>query len=304
MRQIGILFFAGVSAVLGAGCGEDKPAPVAEVKRADALPAQPAPATSATITEQSDAALTVSGPLIVEHQLDITAQRDGTIASLNVDTGARVKAGTLLAKLDDRQLSSNLEGARAKTRSVAADLKNWEAEAEVLEADYVRAKRLYDEKLIAEEQLQHAKYKAESDKWDILRTKETLNNAKEEEHNLELELEKTKITAPFAGLIARRYVRQGQTVVKGDRLFWVTAEAPLMMRFTLPERFFGRVHRGQQFEVTSADVPGEKHMARVKEEASVVDPGSATFEVLVELVGNRGALRPGMTANLHVETPH
>lgn len=304
MRQIGILFFAGVSTVLAAGCGEDKPAPVAEVKRADALPAQQAPAASGTITEQSDAALTVSGPLIVEHQLDITAQRDGTIASLNVDTGARVKTGTLLAKLDDRQLSSNLEGARAKTRSVAADLKNWEAEAEVLEADYVRAKRLYDEKLIAEEQLQHAKYKAESDKWDILRTKETLNNAKEEERNLELELEKTKITAPFEGLIARRYVRQGQAVVKGDRLFWVTAEAPLMMRFTLPERFFGRVHRGQQFEVTSADVPGEKHMARVKEEASVVDPGSATFEVLVELVGNRGALRPGMTANLHVETPH
>ena len=304
MRQIGIWFFAGAGALLAASCGEDKPAPAIEARRVtDSAPPQ-APASSTTTVEQPDAALTVSGPLIVEHQLDITALRDGTIASLNVDAGARVKAGTLLAKLDDRQLSSNLEGARAKTRSVAADLKNWEAEAEVLEADYVRAKRLFDEKLIAEEQLQHAKYKAESDKWDILRTKETLNNAKEEEHNLELELEKTKITAPFDGLIARRYVRQGQAVVKGDRLFWVTAEAPLMMRFTLPERFFGRVHRGQQFEVTSADVPGERHMARVKEEASVVDPGSGTFEVLAELVGDRGALRPGMTANLHVEAPH
>ena len=304
MRQIGIWFFAGAGALLAASCGEDKPAPAIEARRVtDSAPPQ-APASSTTTVEQPDAALTVSGPLIVEHQLDITALRDGTIASLNVDAGARVKAGTLLAKLDDRQLSSNLEGARAKTRSVAADLKNWEAEAEVLEADYVRAKRLFDEKLIAEEQLQHAKYKAESDKWDIVRTKETLNNAKEEEHNLELELEKTKITAPFNGLIARRYVRQGQAVVKGDRLFWVTAEAPLMMRFTLPERFFGRVHRGQQFEVTSADVPGERHMARVKEEASVVDPGSGTFEVLAELVGDRGALRPGMTANLHVEAPH
>jgi RND family efflux transporter MFP subunit len=303
MRPIRTLIFACAMVFLIAGCGEDKPTPNAGMKAVpDAPPAQTLPAP--VIVEQSDAALTVSGPLIVEHQLDIAAQRDGVIASLAVDAGARVKAGTLLAKLDDRQLTSNLEGARAKTRSVAADLKNWEAEAEVLQADYVRAQRLFDEKLIAEEQLQHAKYKAESDKWDILRTKETLNTAKEEEHNLELELEKTKVTAPFDGLIARRYVRQGQAVVKGDRLFWLTAEAPLMMRFTLPERFFGRVHRGQEFVLTSADVPGEKHMARVKEEASVVDPGSGTFEVLVELVGNRGALRPGMTANLHVETPH
>jgi membrane fusion protein, multidrug efflux system len=302
MRHIQILIFAGC-AVLLAGCGEDKPAPSPAAKMViDPAPTQ-TPTASPAEVDPSDAALTVSGPLIVEHQLDIAAQRDGIIASLSVDAGGRVKAGALLAKLDDRQLASNLEGARAKTRSVAADLKNWEAEAEVLQADYVRAQRLFDEKLIAEEQLQHAKYKAESDKWDILRTKETLNNAKEEEHNLELELEKTKVTAPFDGLIARRYVRQGQAVVKGDRLFWLTAEAPLMMRFTLPERFFGRVHRGQEFVLTSPDVSGEKHSARVKEEASVVDPGSGTFEVLVELVGNRGALRPGMTASLHVETP-
>jgi membrane fusion protein (multidrug efflux system) len=303
MRHIRILIFAGCSVFLLAGCGEDKPAPSSAAKNVIDPAPPPPPTVSPAATDPSDAALTVSGPLIVEHQLDIAAQRDGIIASLSVDAGARVKAGALLARLDDRQLASNLEGARAKTRSVAADLKNWEAEAEVLQADYVRAQRLFDEKLIAEEQLQHAKYKAESDKWDILRTKETLNNAKEEEHNLELELEKTKVTAPFDGLIARRYVRQGQGVIKGDRLFWLTAEAPLMMRFTLPERFFGRVHRSQEFVLTSPDVPGEKHTARVKEEASVVDPGSGTFEVLVELVGNRGALRPGMTASLHVETP-
>jgi RND family efflux transporter MFP subunit len=302
MRHIRILIFVGCVLLL-AGCGEDKPAPSSAAKNVIDPAPPPPPNVSPAATDPSDAALTVSGPLIVEHQLDIAAQRDGIIASLSVDAGARVKAGALLARLDDRQLASNLEGARAKTRSVAADLKNWEAEAEVLQADYVRAQRLFDEKLIAEEQLQHAKYKAESDKWDILRTQETLNNVKEEEHNLELELEKTKVTAPFDGLIARRYVRQGQGVIKGDRLFWLTAEAPLMMRFTLPERFFGQVHRGQEFVLTSPDVPGEKHTVRVKEEASVVDPGSGTFEVLVELVGNRGALRPGMTASLRVETP-
>jgi hypothetical protein len=35
----------------------------------------------------------------------------------------------------------------------------------------------------------------------------------------------------------------------------------------------------------------------------VVDPSSGTFEVLVELIGERGSLRPGMTANVQLENP-
>ena len=245
--------------------------------------------------------MVVSGPIIVEHQVEITAQHEGVVQTIYFDAPARVKLGTLLAKMDDRQITANLEAARAKSRSVAADLKNWQAEAQVLEADYGRAKQLWDSGLISQEQLEHAKYKAESDKWDIQRVQETLNTAKQEELALELELEKCKVIAPFDGLIARRYVREGQNVAKGERLFWVTAEAPLMMRFTLPEKQFGHVRQGQTYEITSADVPGEKHAARVKQISPVVDPASGTFEVLVELVGDRGSFRPGMTADVRLD---
>jgi membrane fusion protein (multidrug efflux system) len=245
----------------------------------------------------------VTAPLVVEHQLDVTAQRDGIVAKISADTGARVGTSTVLAQLDDRQLKANLEAARAKTRSIAADLKNWQAEAEVLKADYIRAQRLYDEKLIAEEQLQHAKYKAESDQWDILRVKEQLNTAKEEEHSLELELEKTRIMAPFGGLVARRYVREGQSVAKGDRLFWVTAEGPLRVRFTLPQMFIGRVKKGQQMPLTVPELAAEKHEVRIVEISPVVDPSSGTIELLAELVGNRGELRPGMTVAVQVPNP-
>jgi membrane fusion protein, multidrug efflux system len=250
-----------------------------------------------------DTTITVSGPIIVEHQVEMTAQRDGVVKKIFFDAPARVKAGTLLAQLDDRQISANLAAARAKSRSIAADIKNWESEAEVLQADYVRAQRLWGLGLTSEEQLQHAKYKAESDQWDIQRVTETLNTAKEEEHSLELELEKTKITAPFSGLIARRYVREGQNALKGDRFFWLTAEGPLLMRFTLPEKFFGHLRRGQSVEVNSVNTPGENHGGRVKEISPVLDPASGTFEVLVEMVGDRGSLRPGMTANVRLDNP-
>jgi len=288
------------AALLGVGCGEEKPT-VSAATNATPTPVPVVPK-AAPAPEAVDTGLIVSGPIIVEHQVDVTAQRDGVVAKVLFDAPARVKAGTILAQMDDRQIAANLEAARAKSRSIANDLKNWEAEAAVLEADYGRAQKMWDQGLISQEQLEHAKYKAESDQWDIKRVQETLNTSRNEERSLELEMDKTKITAPFDGVIARRYVREGQEVNKGERLFWVTAEAPLLMRFTLPERLFGRIRQGQVFEVTSADVAGEKHTARVKEISPVVDPSSGTFEVLVELTGDRGQLRPGMTANLKVET--
>jgi membrane fusion protein, multidrug efflux system len=307
MRRAGILLMLGYCAVT-AGCGVDNPTPAATREAhppsAASAPSVAQPAASTAIAEKGEAYQTFSGPIIVEHQVEMLAQRDGTIQKIFFDGSARVKSGTLLAQFDDRQIVANLEAARAKSRSIEADLKNWESEAQVLEADYGRQQELWKLGLTSQEQLQHAKYKAESDKWDIRRVTESLNTAHQEERSLEIEAEKTKIVAPFDGVIARRYVREGQNVNKGERLFWVTAEAPLLVRITLPEKLFGKMRTGQPVEITSADVPSETHMARVKQVSPVVDPSSGTFEVLVELTGERGALRPGMTALVQLQNIH
>jgi len=241
-----------------------------------------------------------SGPLIVEHQVDVAALREGVVATILAEPGTQVKQGQLLATFDDRQLSADLEAARAKTHSFEADLKNWQAETKVLESDYERAKKLWDAQIIAKEQLDHARYKFESDQWDVQRAEHLLVNARQTEKSLELELEKTRITVPFDGVVARRYIREGQNVMKGDRLFWVTAEAPLRVRFTLPERFVGHVKRGTQLTLTTPELSEEKRTVRIIEVSPVVDPSSATIEVMAELVGNSGQLRPGMSANILV----
>jgi RND family efflux transporter MFP subunit len=307
MRNLWIVAMLAGMAVAG-GCGGNNKdetvaaAPVARTAQPASTDPAERPASQPPAVEKENF-VNVSGPLIVEHQVDITAQREGTIAKIRTDAGARVKAGALLAQLDDRQIVANLEGGRAKSRGIENDLKNWQAEAEVVKADLVRAQRLWDEGLIPQDQLQHAKFKAESEQWDIKRVAEMLNTSHQEERSLELELEKTRITAPFDCLVARRYAREGQSVVRGEKLFWVTAEAPLLFRFTLPERFVGHVKIGQELELTSADVPQEKHIAKIKDVGSVVDPSSGTFDVLAEVSGPRSALRPGMTATARLNIP-
>ena len=289
--------------LLSAACSSSPAAPAVSVVSAEAAPA----ASSSTMKASSNAGdFVASGPIIVEDQVDVAAQRDGVVDRILAEPGTPVKKGQLLAALDDRQISSDLEAARARTRSTEDDLKNWEAEAKVLDSDYARAEKMWEAKIIPQEQLDHAKYKAESDQWDVKRVSELLTNAKQSQQSLELELEKTQITAPFNGIVARRYVRVGQTVARNDRLFWVTAIAPLQIRVTLPEKFLGHIRSGTMIAVTPADdLTSDRHYrAKVIQVSPVVDPSSDTIEILAELSGDTSGLRPGMRANAHVPDVH
>jgi len=294
-----VLIFLWISADVACTTAPASAPATVSAAEASAEPAHAGPGPASNSKPESE--FLASGPIIVEEQVDVAAQRDGMIAKIMAEPGTAVKKGQLLAALDDRQISADLEAARAKTRSTEDDLRNWQAEAKVLESDYAREEKLWEAQIIPKEQLDHAKYKAESDEWDVKRVSELLTNAKQVEQSLELELEKTRITAPFDGVVARRYVRLGQSVAKNDRLFWVTAIAPLRIRVTLPERFLGRVRPGAVVGVTPAEIAGGgMYRARVIEVSPVVDPASDTIEILAELGGNTSGLRPGMRADVHI----
>ncbi|HMB82462.1 MAG TPA: efflux RND transporter periplasmic adaptor subunit [Terriglobales bacterium] len=282
-------------AFLQFGCSDSRPAKVTAAPR----PVPTTPAAPPPLPSDREPFFVASGPLIVEHQVDVATQRDGVVAEVHAEPGLMAREGQLLAQLDDRQATADLDAARARTRSTAADLKNWEAEAKVLEADAERARKMWEAQLITKEQFDHAHYKAESDQWDVKRVQEMLVNAQQTERSLQLELEKTRIRAPFSGIVARRYVRAGQQVNRGDRMFWVTETSPLRVKFTLPERFAGKIQRGQTLEVTSVD-SGARYSAKVTEISPVIDPSSGTIEVLAQLVGPTKDLRPGMTTSIRI----
>ncbi len=291
--------------LVSAACSSSPAAPAVSVAAAEPAPA-PTPSSSRNKASSNAGEFVASGPIIVEDQVDVTAQRDGVVDRVLAEPGTPVKKGQLLAALDNRQITSDLEAARAKTRSTEDDLKNWEAEAKVLDSDYARAEKMWEAQIIPKEQLEHAKYKAESDQWDVKRVSELLTNAKQNEHSLELELEKTQIAAPFNGIVARRYVRAGQSVTRNDRLFWVTAVAPLRIRVTLPEKFLGHIKSGSTMTVTPAEElsSNRQYRARIIQVSPVVDPSSDTIEILAELYGDTSGLRPGMRANVHLPDLH
>ncbi|HXE90575.1 MAG TPA: efflux RND transporter periplasmic adaptor subunit [Terriglobales bacterium] len=291
----GVVMLVACGLVL-AGCSSSGSKPSTP---AGSSPAQPASAAPVPAQASPPATTFVaSGPLVVENQVDVAARREGVVAQLLADVGTPVRAGQVLGRLDDRQLLADMDMARARIAQIQANVENWEAEVKVLEADRERAEKMWEAQLITKQDLDHARFKLVADQFELQREREALKSVTAQARSIELELEKTRIVAPFNGVVARRYVRVGQKVALGDRLFWVTAVAPLRVKVALPEQFVSKVRSGTEVTVTPAYSPESKYTARVLRVSPVVDPSSGTIEVLAELEGAVDALKPGMTVNV------
>jgi RND family efflux transporter MFP subunit len=281
------------------GCNSD---PIPAGAAAATLPSKAAAEPTSQIPPAA-ADYIASGPLVVENQIDLVAQRDGVVAQVFAEVGAVVTKGQLLAQLDDRQLTADRDAAAAKMRSAEADLQNWEASAKVAQSQRDRAEKLWAANIIAKSEEEKTKYQFEATEFEVERQREDLKETQQTFKSLDLELEKTRIATPFDGVVARRYIRAGQEVIKNDRLFWISAVAPLRVKFALPEAFLGRVRRGTELVVVAVSNPGDLHDARVVLVGPVVDPSSDTIDVTAELQGPVTTLRPGMTANIRLKNP-
>lgn len=296
-RHSGLLLALSGITLLLSGCSSNTP-----IAAEAALAPKPS-AESTTPPQTAPIDYIASGPIVVEDQVDLVAQRDGVVAEVLVETGAFLKKGQLLARLDDRQLAADRDAAAAKARSTEADLKNWEAGAKVAQAERDRAEQLWEANIIAQSEEEKTKYQYDATEYEVERQREDMKYAQDALRSLELELEKTRITAPFDGVVARRYLRAGQEVAKNDRLFWISAIGPLRVKFALPETYLGRVHKGTDLIVVTVATPSEIHHAKVSLVSPVVDPSSDTIDVIAELKGPSGKLRPGMTANIRLRNP-
>ncbi len=294
--RLAIFAIFGVTALLP-GCSSN----LTPADAAVTLAAKPA-AESASPSQSASTDYIASGPIVVENQVELAAQRDGVVAQVFVETGAPVRKGQLLARLDDRQLTADRDAAAAKARSTEADLKNWESGAKVAQAERDRSEQLWKANIIAKEQAEKTQYQYDATEFEVDRQREDMKYAQETLKSLELELEKTRITAPFDGVVARRYVSVGQEVAKNTRLFWISAVAPLRVKFALPETYLGRVRTGTELIVVTA-TSEEEHQARVLLVSPVVDPASDTIDVTAELQGPSTGLRPGMNVNIRLRNP-
>jgi membrane fusion protein, multidrug efflux system len=296
-KQIAFLLIAIAGLTCLAGCNDNGQAPP-RVLASSPPPAEPDPPLSKPIpatTADDERNFTTAGPLIVEQQADVVAERDGRVTAIKAEIGDHVRRGDILALLDDRALQAAHAEKAARIDSLRAQVKTWETEQLSNEADLRRADAMRAEQILDEEDWEHVRYKLQETVTQVSRYKAEVEAAEADLRAADVELSQSRITAPFDGVVGRRSVHEAQGVKKGDTLFWVTAQAPLRIIFTVPESAMASFSPGAKLELSTTDYPHLKQAARVFRVSPVVDPASGSIEVVGSLDKPSPLLKPGMS---------
>ena len=223
-----------------------------------------------------------TGQLLARSQAAVAAQVGGQITRIARDEGEGVAEGELVIEIDPERRKLEADSARAM-------LAQAEAQAAEAERELGRIEKL------------HAQGVAAAAKLDQVRT--ALRSARSSRESLQAQLGMTErsvrdssVTAPFAGLVARRYVSEGEFVAPGQKLFELVALDPIEVEFHLPERDSSRVSQDAPVAVRVAPFPDQVFEARVTVVSPIIDPATRTLRVKAELPNPDGRLRPGLFA--------
>jgi len=292
-----------VAVLLATGCGKEQASKLEATDRPAATSALGQPAVEKpTVTSRGSTTnpgtLEILSVLSVEQELDVLAQHEGVVSEIACDEGSQVGKGAVLAHLDDREIQTKLQRARADLLVAENNVKYNEAELKAKEAAYRRAQEMRSLGLGSQAELEEAEFKAQGAKYDLESLKAIVQRTHADIHMLELELEQTRITAPFAGVVARRYIRAGQQLTRNDKCFRLSQLSPLRVQFLVPETA-GRPVVGRTVRIESMIGNRRVYKAQIQRVSPVVDAASGSYEVTAVLVGtDLGALRPGMSVQV------
>lgn len=276
-QSLAALALAAMGLALGACSNSDagavkadatQPEKPAATPAADAIPVETVRPTRTDMVARHDGTATLEA----EADAEVVARVGGQVMRLVVEEGQRVRAGQLLAILDQRQL--RLEAAQAQ------------AQFAKVESDYRRQVELHQKGLIAAGAF-------EGSRFDLAQRRAAYELAS-------LQLSYSELRAPFDGVVAERRVRTGQNVAAGTTAFRIVDNSRLRAQVFVPERQLERLRPGQTALVSVDALPGRHFPARVALVSPTVDARTATFKVTLDVPDPRGDLKPGMFARVGV----
>ncbi len=251
-----------------------------------------------------------SGVVTAYTEVEVKSKAGGEIIDFPFEEGDLLKKNAVVVKLDPGTEQSRVNQANADLKMSEARLEKAKVNHKDTELRLHRKKRLFDDGVISRQELDDAviaKERAKSDvkvaEAELIRTRESLREAKDR-------LKDTKIRAPLAGTIIKKYVEKGQVIAstlssasEGTPLFTLADLDRLYVGTMVDETDIGRISPGQEASITVDAYPERNFKGRVLRIAPKgrVESTVTVFDVAVEVVDReRLMLKPMMTANVEI----
>jgi membrane fusion protein (multidrug efflux system) len=216
--------------------------------------------------------VTLSADLEPKRRATLSAEVPGTVEVLHAERGQRVSAGQLLAAIDTRALQQQVAEAEALDRQA--------------QAQFGRAQALFERRSITQQQM-----------LDAVTNRDV---AKARLASARLDLEKSRITAPWAGSVATKRAEVGDYVVPGQPVVDLVQVDVLKVVAPAPASDVPYLATGRPVTIRVDALPGRAFDGRVVRLGAELDPDSRTLAVEAEIDNREGLLKPGMLARMEV----
>jgi RND family efflux transporter MFP subunit len=262
--------------------------------------------------------LTVSAELVPFQEIDVYAKQAGYVHQLNVDYGSRVKTNQVLAVLEIPELELQVQQDDAAIRHAKDEVTRSEHELQRVEAQHkilhLQSERLRGvaqtkQGLIAQQELDDAQGKDLAAESQVDAAKSSLEAAESElavtqvkrQHDQVL-FDYSKITAPFAGVITKRYANLGTLLQAGTNsstqampLVRLSQDDLFRLVIPVPESYVRYIHVGDPVNVVVGSL-GRTFAGKVARFSVDVVADTRTMHTEVDVPNTGGTLVPGLYA--------
>jgi RND family efflux transporter MFP subunit len=270
--------------------------------------------------------LSLAGQFQPYQVIDVHAKVSGYVRRIYVDIGDRVHAGQTLAVLEVPELNAQYRGTQSEEQrskeqiSIAQhEIIRAEASHAALQANYDRLSQAAKAQpgLIAEQELDDARARADASQAQVEAARSTLSAARQQSDVAKADMERygalqsyTTITAPLSGVVIWRYADTGALIQAGTAsesqslpLVKLSQSDLLRLRLPVPEDAVGYIHDGDTVQIR-VDALHRSITGKIVRFTRNLSLDTRTMQTEVDVPNKDLSLIPGMYANTYVQLAH
>ncbi len=227
------------------------------------------------------------GTVVASRTAKLSSAIGGLVKSVSVDFGDRVKSGDTVVALDNAQAQLVLEQAKAAVQEAQANLTE--------KRRLLRVGRNLTRRGVL------TKNQADTRRAEVLIAQAGLKRLLAVQASALDSLNRHRIVAPFAGVIAEKFVESGEWVSPGTAIVELIANQDVLVDVSLPQKYFSQLSDQTRFALTIDAIPGRTVMGQRAALSPVSDPTMRTFKLRVSLPADVNETMPGIAPGMSAQ---
>jgi RND family efflux transporter MFP subunit len=258
---------------------------------------------------------------VTDRKIVMKTEVPGIIRNLKVKESQHVRKGDLLVELDDQEYKLSYENAEAARLKAFSEMLVEQRFADVAgesgsekSTELTNAQKLFEEAgqqyqkgLISREEYERgsrlyekALIESGEKKDEVVAAMKGLTQAEISVKKAQLDLEKTKIRAPFPGIITDIKASPGEHISAGRELFTLVNISRIQVHAKVLESEIGKMQVGREVDLKFSAYPRKVFKGKVSAISPVVNPEFKTCKVFIDVENPKEELKPGMHAEVEI----